>query len=82
MYLRLSLIKGVTLQGAGASVTTIDGGDYVIPDVPGSGVGTIFIRDTDSISPVTIDGFTFTNPANSVTIGEIVSIAASSIMPR
>lgn len=66
--------KGLTIQGAGASVTTIDGGDTVVAPSP----GTLFIQDTDTSSPVMIDGFTFINPSNNTGIGEIVSIAASS----
>ncbi|MGA3150636.1 MAG: right-handed parallel beta-helix repeat-containing protein [Candidatus Saccharimonadales bacterium] len=63
--------KGLTLQGAGASVTTIDGGNAV---VSGSGThpGTIYIKNPDT--PVKIDGFTFINPVNNTSIGEIASI--------
>jgi len=63
--------KGLTLQGAGASVTTIDGGNAV---VSGSGThpGTIYIKNPDT--SVKIDGFTFINPVNNTSIGEITPI--------
>lgn len=66
------LFKGLTLQGAGPAVTTIDGNNAVIS---GSGTrpGTIYFKNPDA--SVKIDGFTFTNPVNNTTIGEVASIA-------
>ena len=70
--------KKLTLQGAGATVTIIDGGNFVIVSAPGSEPGTIFIQDTDASSPVIIDGFKFINPSNWVDGGgEIVSVAGA-----
>ncbi len=64
--------KGFTLQGAGAGSTIIDGNNTV---VSGNGTypGTIYIRNPRN--SVKIDGFTFRNPINNTTIGEVVSVS-------
>jgi parallel beta-helix repeat protein len=66
------LNKGLTIQGAGVSVTTIDGGNAIISGA-GTKPGIIYFKNPNVA--IKIDGFTFTNPVNNTTIGEIASIA-------
>jgi parallel beta-helix repeat protein len=66
--------KGFTLQGAGASVTTIDGDNAqtaVAPDGH-SHPGTIYIKNL--AGSLKIDGFTFINPVIDQATEEITSI--------
>lgn len=72
LQIEVWLNKGFTLQGAGASVTTIDGDNAAAVSL-GNGVhpGTIYVKNPDT--SVKIDGFTFINPVT--TSGVITSIA-------
>ena len=62
--------KGLTLQGAGASSTIIDGGNAV-----NASQGTIYLYHTSAT--VTIDGFTFINPGYDTSAEETAAIEGS-----
>lgn len=63
--------KGLTIQGAGAALTTIDGGNAVVSG-PDTHPGTIYFKNPDA--PVKIDGFTFVHPVNNSTIEKVASV--------